>query len=74
MVACDYDGGILVAATSSMVQVLSPMLAEAHGLRWALVLASELGFQSASFETDSFQLYNGRKISVEIVLLIFLLF
>lgn len=44
MVARNYEGGILAATTSSLVQVMSSLLAEAQRLHRAMDLASELGF------------------------------
>lgn len=54
------DGGWLVfaAATTTQIQVLSPVHGEALSLRWAMALAiDDLGFWAVCFETDCFQLF-----------------
>lgn len=47
----------MVATTRYTTVVLSQVLAEALSLQWSMELASQLGFRSVQFETDSLQLY-----------------
>ncbi|XP_057428472.1 uncharacterized protein LOC130721892 [Lotus japonicus] len=58
MVARDYVGAIMAAATAYPVASISLLLAEAGCLRWALRLAIDLGFRRVVFETDCLQLFN----------------
>ncbi|XP_057452977.1 uncharacterized protein LOC130744833 [Lotus japonicus] len=57
MVARGTHGAILGAAALYPVSVISPLLGEACGFRWALKLATEFGFRSVCFETDYLQLF-----------------
>ncbi|XP_057425888.1 uncharacterized protein LOC130719276 [Lotus japonicus] len=58
LIARDKEGEILAAATSILEPVLSPIMAEALCFRWALGLASELGFRRVCMETDCLGLFN----------------
>ncbi|XP_057456725.1 uncharacterized protein LOC130747724 [Lotus japonicus] len=57
MIARDSEGQVLAAAASYPVVASSPVLAEAWALRWAIILALELGFRRVCFETDCLQLF-----------------
>ncbi|XP_057422210.1 uncharacterized protein LOC130716023 [Lotus japonicus] len=60
-VARDYNGDILAAASLFPTVVLSATLGEALSLRWAMVLATQLGFRRVQFETDSLLLHQAWK-------------
>ncbi|XP_057432939.1 uncharacterized protein LOC130725760 [Lotus japonicus] len=57
MVMRNNHGEVLAAATTELGPVLSPVLAEALGMRWALRLATKLGFRRIWIETDCLELY-----------------
>lgn len=52
------DGEVLAAATVTIGPVMSPLLAEALGTRWALGRATELGFHRIWEEKDYLGLFN----------------
>ncbi|XP_057431260.1 uncharacterized protein LOC130724076 [Lotus japonicus] len=52
LVARDHAGEVLAAAAKYPTMVLSPTVAEALSLRWAMDLAIQLGFRRVQFETD----------------------
>ncbi|XP_057453035.1 uncharacterized protein LOC130744890 [Lotus japonicus] len=57
MVARDHEGFVLASAAAFPLAASSPLLAEAAALRWAMVLAIQLGFRRVCFETDCLQLF-----------------
>ncbi|XP_057444459.1 uncharacterized protein LOC130736674 [Lotus japonicus] len=57
MVARNKDGLIMAAASFYPVVALSATIAEALSLRWAMTLATQLGFRRVQFEVDSLQLH-----------------
>ncbi|XP_057430540.1 uncharacterized protein LOC130723502 [Lotus japonicus] len=57
LIARDSEGQVLAAAASYPVVASSPVLAEAWALRWAIILALELGFRRVCFETDCLLLF-----------------
>ncbi|XP_057458292.1 uncharacterized protein LOC130749012 [Lotus japonicus] len=58
MIVRNRNGEFLAAATTELGPVLSAVLAEALGMRWALGLAAELGFRRLWLETDCLVLLN----------------
>lgn len=58
MIVRNRNGEVLAAATTELGPVLSAVLAEALGMRWALGLAAELGFRRLWLETDCLVLLN----------------
>lgn len=57
MVAHDHPGKVLAAATETLQEEFSPLMAEALCCRWALWLAQDLGFGSVIMETHCLVLY-----------------
>lgn len=57
LVARDRNGEVMAATSFFPTVALTTTIAEALCLRWAMVLASQLGFRNVQFETDSLQLF-----------------
>ncbi|XP_057452189.1 uncharacterized protein LOC130744007 [Lotus japonicus] len=61
MVARDNAGEVLSAAAKFPTLALSPTVAEALSLRWAMELSVDLGFRRVQFETDCLPLFQAWK-------------
>ncbi|XP_057452876.1 uncharacterized protein LOC130744733 [Lotus japonicus] len=61
MVARDNAGEVLAAAAKFATLALSPTVAEALCLRWAMELSVHLGFRRVQFETDYLPLFQAWK-------------
>ncbi|XP_057426348.1 uncharacterized protein LOC130719758 [Lotus japonicus] len=61
MVARDNAGEVLAAAAKFPTLALSPIVAEALSLRWAMELSVDLGFRRVQFETDCLPLFQAWK-------------
>ncbi|KAL6503663.1 hypothetical protein OROGR_025586 [Orobanche gracilis] len=57
MIARNWRGEVMAAAAEFPIDVVSPLLAEMMTFRWAFLLAVDLGFRVACFETDCLQLF-----------------
>lgn len=57
MVACDWRGEFIGSVAFFPCRVLSPLLAEASSLHWAMALVLEFGFRLVYFETDYLHLF-----------------
>ncbi|XP_057418610.1 uncharacterized protein LOC130712813 [Lotus japonicus] len=58
LIARDSYGEVIAAACRLLGPVLAPSIAEALALRWAMLMAKDLGLRRVAFETDCLVLFD----------------